>query len=72
MQHDNLCPECEGIGYIEGDCIFPGSYWEPPDYDFADCPVCGGLGVLTVPVAEADAPPAWISNTGDGAMEFGR
>lgn len=70
MQHDNLCPECEGTGGLTYESR--DQWGEVLDWDWIACDTCGGSGVLTVPVAEADAPPAWISNTGDGAMEFGR
>jgi len=51
----NLCPECGGIGYIEGECIFWGGQYEPPEYADVACPVCDGEGVITTPLAEDDA-----------------
>jgi hypothetical protein len=59
-----LCPECEGIGYVEGELLFAGNYDMPPEYDCHDCPVCGGLGTLEAPygqpVIDSAAVAAWL------------
>lgn len=46
-REDNCCPECGGIGYVEGECVYPGDWDNMAEYDPIDCPVCGGTGLLT-------------------------
>ena len=52
---DNLCPECNGGGYIEGACIFMGGQYDPPEYEDVVCPACDGTGEITaVPTEEEE------------------
>ncbi len=58
--HDNLCPECNGLGYVEGECIFMGGQYEPPEYEDVVCPACDGTGTLaTIPAEEEAARSAY-------------
>lgn len=43
---DCLCPDCNGIAYIEGPITFMGSYDMAAEYDPIDCPSCNGTGTL--------------------------
>lgn len=52
---DNLCPECNGGGYIEGACIFMGGQYDPPEYEDVVCPACDGTGTLATIPAEEEA-----------------
>lgn len=38
------CDSCSGEGVIYGACAIPASYYQPAEYDYAECPACKGTG----------------------------
>lgn len=39
------CHACEGSGRVEGELLYPGSPWAPPEYAERRCGRCDGSGI---------------------------
>ncbi len=50
-KYPHHCKKCNGAGGF----VYPGTYWEPPDYD--ECSEC--VGQLKCPLCGADIPEDW-------------